>query len=62
MMLGVDHTQLAVTFEEIRLKRATFLTREESHLTIMIQRGEFELFDNCNVAINEDLTSLKWKV
>lgn len=42
MMLGVDHSQLAVTFEEIRLKRATFLTRDESHLTVMIQRGEFE--------------------
>lgn len=39
MMMGVDFQDLAVTFEDIKLKRATFLTRDESHLTVMIQRG-----------------------
>lgn len=41
MMMGVDCQDLAVTFEDIKLKRATFLTRDESHLTVMIHRGNF---------------------
>lgn len=41
MMKGVEYSALAVTFEEVRFRRATFLTREkDAQLTIMIQRGE----------------------
>jgi hypothetical protein len=40
MMFGVEQSKFAVTFEDIKLHRATFLTREEeTNLTISIQRG-----------------------
>lgn len=40
IMMGVEMTQLAVTFEEVRLKKTTILKRNDVNLTIEIQRGK----------------------
>ena len=43
MMMGVEQSKLSVTFYDVRLVRATFLSRDqETQLTVMIQRGELK--------------------